>query len=99
VSEFFCTGRFDVEINLTVISLIHKIASPFKLSEFLYKIISKTLANRLKGILLAIIFANQSAFIPRRLITDNVVVAYERLYTLCTPRCGVKLVIWHLSWT
>jgi hypothetical protein len=34
VSEFFCTGSFDAEINLIVISLIPKIASPSKVSEF-----------------------------------------------------------------
>jgi hypothetical protein len=92
VSEFFCTGRFDAEINLTVISLIHKIASPSKVSEFhpispcnvFYKIISKILTNRLKGILPAIIFANQSAFIPKRLITDNASVTYETLHSMDT---------------
>jgi hypothetical protein len=96
VSEFFCTGSFDAEINLTVISLIPKIASPSKVSEFclisfcnvFYKIISKTLANRLKGILPTIISANQSAFIPGRLITDNVLVAYETLYSMHTRMWG-----------
>jgi hypothetical protein len=70
VSEFFCTGRFDAEINLTVISLIHKIASPSKVSEFhpispcnvFYKIISKILTNRLKGILACYYFCQPKCF-------------------------------------
>jgi hypothetical protein len=50
----------------------------------MYKLISKVLANRLKKILSKIIFPVHSAFIPRRLILDNVLVAYETLHTMHT---------------
>lgn len=42
-----------------------------------YKIISKTLANRLRQILPKIIFALQSASIPDRNIHDNILVTKE----------------------
>jgi hypothetical protein len=49
---------------------------------------SKVLANRLKKILLTIVSYTQSAFILGRLITDNILVAYETLHTMHTRLSG-----------
>ena len=59
------------DINRTNIALIPKTKNPTKMTEFkpislsnvIYKIISKVLANRLKAILPQIISENQSAFL------------------------------------
>lgn len=41
------------------------------------KIITKTVANRIKDILSSIISDNQSAFVLKRLISDDTMITYE----------------------
>ena len=84
------------DINKTNIALVPKTNNPQRMTDFrpislcnvVYRLISKALANRLKTILPHIISENQIAFTADRLITDNVLVAYEIMHFLKYKKGG-----------
>ena len=84
------SGIVHESLNSNFISLIPKVKSPKKVYDFrsislynvIYKLISKILVNCLKLVLPNIVSDSQSAFLLRRLITDNVLVVFETLHYL-----------------
>lgn len=92
VKDFFTQNVLDPCLNQTNICLIPKTDRPSAMTEFRpislgnvsYKIISKIMSKRLKRCLSSLISETQSAFVARRLITDNILVAHEVFHALRT---------------
>ncbi|GJT10477.1 hypothetical protein Tco_0857519 [Tanacetum coccineum] len=85
VKEFFTNGVLLKEFNHTIIALIPKVSTPLRINDYrlisccnvLFKCISKIISNRMKESLSNLISLNQSAFVPGRRISDNILLTQE----------------------
>lgn len=81
--QWLGSGSFPPSINETNIVLIPKCIQPSSMKDLrpialcnvIYKILAKTLANRMSQVISKCISVDQSAFVPGRSILDNVLVA------------------------
>ncbi|GKE42877.1 RNA-directed DNA polymerase, eukaryota, reverse transcriptase zinc-binding domain protein, partial [Tanacetum coccineum] len=93
----------DGEVNATLIALVPKMKTPLKVTDFrpiaccnvVYKCISKILTNMIKHVLNKLVDQNQSAFLPGRAITDNILLTQELLRGYNSrngpKRCSLKI--------
>lgn len=103
VHSFFSKGFLPKGLNTTILALIPKKDDAMEMRDYrpisccnvLYKVISKIIANRLKGTLPSCISYNQSAFIKDRLLVENLLLATEIVKDYhkdeISPRCAMKI--------
>jgi hypothetical protein len=100
VLDFLNGGELLVGLNDSAITLIPKVKYPHHISQYrsislcsiLYKIASKCISNRVRLFLGEIIREEQSAFVPRCLITDNVLISYESAHAMRKRKKGKNYV-------
>ncbi|KAJ9542319.1 hypothetical protein OSB04_028825 [Centaurea solstitialis] len=103
IQDFFYRGRLARQVNHTAICLLPKHPHASRVTEFrpislcnvLYKCIAKIISWRIKDSLDFLVSSSQSAFIPGRRITDNILLAHELMEGYGrqhgTPRCAFKI--------
>lgn len=96
VRRFFEDGQMPQGLNDTNVVLIPKKKCPMNIGDVrpislcnvLVKVITKVMVNCMKGFLQGVVSENQSAFIPGRLISDNILVSYEVMHHLKRKKRG-----------
>nr|GEX58808.1 hypothetical protein [Tanacetum cinerariifolium] len=103
VRDFFDNGKLLKEVNHTFLALIPKVTTPIRVNDFqpisccnvLYKCISKIITNRIIEGIKEVVSENQSAFIPGRRISDNILLTQELMHNYHLdhgqPRCVFKV--------
>ncbi|CAL1360466.1 unnamed protein product [Linum trigynum] len=98
VISFFTSSRMLRSFNHTWLTLIPKVDSvetirqlrPISLCQFVYKVITKIMAERLASMLPQIISEGQNGFIRDRHIIDNILIGHELMHFLKIKKQGKK---------
>ncbi|CAL1356987.1 unnamed protein product [Linum trigynum] len=98
VCSFFRTSRMLRNFNHTWLTLIPKVDNvetmrqlrPISLCQFVYKIITKLMTERLDGILPHVVSKGQNAFIRERQIVENILLGHELMHYLKIKKTGKK---------
>lgn len=103
VKSFFSKGFLPKGLNTTILALVANKGNATEMRDYrpisccnvLYKVISKVIANRLKGTLPGCISYNQSAFVKDRLLVENLILASEIVKDYhkedVSARCAMKI--------
>lgn len=101
VQEAFNNGTLPSDVLVSLVVLIPKVENPERLTQFrpislctvLYKLVTKVIVNRIKLMLPDLIDLTQSSFVPRRQITDNIIVVQEVVHSMSKKRTGKGLML------
>lgn len=94
--RFWTIKCLSPPFNYTYIVLIPKKRNPRGAADFIpislcnviYKIIAKVITNRLKFVLPRIVSIAQSTFVPRRLISNNILISQQCLHHIMNKHQG-----------
>ena len=87
---FFGSGKLPEGTNNALLTLLPKVTHleqlkhlrPISLFNVAYKVITKTMTNRLKGIMSSVVSPNHSSFVLGQLIVDNILIYQEALHSM-----------------
>ena len=90
VIKVFQTSKLPEYLNSTLIALIPKCSGPETIGQFrpislcntVYKMVTKTIVNRIRPLLSHLVSPYQSAFVPGRRGVDNVIIAQELIHSM-----------------
>ena len=97
--DFFVSGILSTGVNGTLLTLVPKVQYPeylfhlrlINLCNVGYKIITKTVTNKLKEKMSSVVAPSQSSFVPGRQIVDNIIIYQEVLHSMRKRKIGKGL--------
>nr|XP_043630001.1 uncharacterized protein LOC122601300 [Erigeron canadensis] len=104
VKNFFSAGTLLKEVNHTIISLLPKVSTPARVNDLrpislcnvVFKCITKIIANCIKDKLTDLVSINQSAFVPGRRLTDNILLTQKLMHNYHLDR-GLPVLLLKLT--